>query len=82
VQRPVVPLATRRRYDQIAEQLGARAGVQASSMFGMPTLKLDGKALAGIYGAAMVFKLAGDAHTEAPGLPGRISSTRRAWDDR
>jgi hypothetical protein len=39
-------------------------------MFGMPTLKLDGKALAGIYGEAMVFKLADDAHAEALGLPG------------
>ncbi len=39
-------------------------------MFGMPTLKLDGKALAGIYGDALVFKLAGDAHAEALGLPG------------
>jgi len=61
---------TRRRYEEIAAQLEARAGVKASSMFGMPTLKLDGKALAGLYGEGMVFKLAGDAHAEALGLSG------------
>ena len=70
MERPEVPPATLRRYDEIAAQLEARAGVKASSMFGMPTLKLDGKALAGIYGEAMVFKLSGSAHAEALGLAG------------
>jgi hypothetical protein len=39
-------------------------------MFGMPTLKLDGKALAGLYGDAMTFKLSGDALAEALRLEG------------
>jgi len=65
-----VPPATLRRYEEIATLLEARAGVKASSMFGMPTLKRDGKALAGIYGEGMVFKLAGDAHAHALGLSG------------
>jgi hypothetical protein len=68
--RPPVPPATARRYDAIAAGLAKRAGVKASSMFGMPTLKLDGKALAGIYGDAMVFKLSGEAVAEALRLAG------------
>ena len=39
-------------------------------MFGMPTLKLDGKALAGLYGDAMTFKLSGVPHAEGLALPG------------
>jgi len=70
VDRPVIPPETQRRYDEIAAVLHAEAGVQASSMFGMPTLKRDGKALAGLYGKAMVFKLAGAGHAEAIALPG------------
>ena len=68
--RPPVPPATARRYEEIAAGLAERAGVKASSMFGMPTLKLDGKALAGVYGDAMVFKLSGEAHTAALRLEG------------
>ena len=56
-------------YEEVAAALAAR-GVKASAMFGMPTLKLDGKALAGLYGDAMNFKLAGAAHAEALALPG------------
>jgi hypothetical protein len=68
--RPAVPPATARRYDAIAAGLAERAGVKASSMFGMPTLKLDGKALAGIYGDAMVFKLKGEALADALRIEG------------
>lgn len=58
-----------RHYEQVASRLAA-FGVQASSMFGMPTLKLDGKALAGLYGDAMTFKLASDSLAEALRLDG------------
>ncbi|MDH4335512.1 MAG: hypothetical protein OEW24_09735 [Chloroflexota bacterium] len=58
-----------RHYEQVAARLAAR-GAKTSGMFGMPTLKLDGKALAGLYGDAMVFKLDGDAHAAALRLPG------------
>jgi hypothetical protein len=68
--RPQASALTTERYQRIAAELGQRAGVQASSMFGMPTLKLAGKALAGLYGDAMTFKLAGDAHATALRLPG------------
>jgi hypothetical protein len=68
--RPQASAATLRRYEEVAAALAKRAGVQASSMFGMPTLKLDGKALAGLHGDAMTFKLSGDAHAGALGLVG------------
>ena len=34
-------------------------------MMGMPTLYLGGKAFAGLFGEAMVFKLEGEAHKAA-----------------
>ncbi|MEP7041268.1 MAG: hypothetical protein ABI864_06800 [Chloroflexota bacterium] len=67
-QHPVSP-ATQRRYDEIAAEL-AGAGVKASSMFGMPTLKRNGKALGGLWGDAMTFKLAPEAVAAALRLPG------------
>ena len=68
--RPPVPPATTRRYDEIAAGLAEREGVKASSMFGMPTLKLDGKALAGVYGDSMIFKLSPKGVEEALRLDG------------
>ena len=62
--------ATLRMYEQVAARLAEHSAVKASSMFGMPTLKLDGKALAGIHGDAMVFKLSGEGHADALRLPG------------
>ena len=67
--RPQASPDTVRHYEAVAAGLAAH-GVQASSMFGMPTLKLDGKALAGVHGDAMVFKLSGEAHADALRLPG------------
>jgi hypothetical protein len=61
--------ATQRRYDEIAAGLEG-AGVMASSMFGMPTLKLKGKAIGGLWGDAMTFKLAPDALANALRLEG------------
>jgi hypothetical protein len=68
-ERRSVSAATQRRYDEIAAALDG-AGVKASSMFGMPTLKLNGKALGGLWGDAMTFKLAPDALADALSLPG------------
>jgi hypothetical protein len=64
-----VSSATQLRYDEIAAGL-AGAGVTASSMFGMPTLKRSGKAIGGLWGDAMTFKLAPDAVAEALRLEG------------
>ena len=60
---------TQRRYDEIAAGL-AGAGVKASTMFGMPTLKRNGKAIGGLWGDAMTFKLAPDTLAEALRLEG------------
>lgn len=69
--RPTIPAETRRRYDAIAADLvAAQPGVQASAMFGMPTLKADGKAFAGIAGSGLVFKLSGESHATALAIDG------------
>ena len=67
-----VSAETQRRYDAVAAGL-AGAGVKASSMFGMPTLKLNGKAIGGLWGDAMTFKLAPDALADALRLEGAQS---------
>ena len=56
--------ATRRAYESLGKTLIAQ-GVEMSAMFGMPSFKYSGKAFAGLFGDAMVFKLAGDSHTRA-----------------
>jgi hypothetical protein len=58
--------ATKKAYDEIVASLG----VDDSAMFGMPTMKADGKAFAGIFGDQMVFKLTGTAHADALELKG------------
>jgi hypothetical protein len=60
---------TQRQYDEIAAGLEG-AGVKASSMFGMPTLKRNGKAIGGLWGDAMTFKLAPEALADALRLEG------------
>jgi hypothetical protein len=67
--RPEAASETVRHYEQVAARLASR-GVIAGRMFGMPTLKLDGKAVAGLYGDAMTFKLAPDALADALRLEG------------
>ena len=67
--RPTVSPETMRRYEAVAATL-EQAGVKASSMFGMPTLKRDGKAIGGLYGDAMTFKLSGEALAGALRLDG------------
>jgi hypothetical protein len=70
VDRPSVSDESRAEYDRIAERLALEAGAKAGKMMGMPTLFNDGKAFAGLFGDAMVFKLDGHAHARALDLPG------------
>jgi hypothetical protein len=67
--KPPVSSTTQRLYEEIAAGL-AGAGVKASSMFGMPTLKRNGKAIGGLWGDAMTFKLAPGALADALNLDG------------
>jgi hypothetical protein len=53
----------RARYDEIAGDLAAR-NVVAGQMFGMPTLKADGKAIGGLTDEGMVFKLPDESARE------------------
>lgn len=73
--------ATKKAYDAIVKALGA----DDSAMFGMPTMKAEGKAFTGIFGDALVFKLNGAAHTAALALAGAAlfdpSGTGRAMKE-
>jgi len=57
-------------YESVAKALAGKRGVVASKMFGMPTLKVRGKAFAGLNGDAMTFKLTGAQHAAALKLRG------------
>src|SRR5512143_1593840 len=57
-------------YENIAKELSGRHGAVSTKMFGMPTLKINGKAFAGMANNAMTFKLTGAAHKKALGLKG------------
>jgi hypothetical protein len=85
MERRTVSAETQRRYDEIAAGLEG-AGVKASSMFGMPTLKLNGKAIGGLWGDAMTFKLAPDGLADAlriegaqPFDPSGMGRPMKAW---
>jgi hypothetical protein len=60
---------TEKTYQAIAKALEP-LGVVQSKMFGMPALKANGKAFAGLFGDAIVFKLKDSAHAEAMALAG------------
>lgn len=60
---PVTP-----EYQKLVDHFTSE-GAEASKMFGMPCLKIGGKAFAGTYDKALVFKLTGDTHGEALALP-------------
>lgn len=60
------PASTLERFEAICAELGAESG----TMFGMKTLKAGGKAFAGVFGAALVFKLGGESHATALALAG------------
>jgi hypothetical protein len=58
-------------FDELAEDLRTRhGGVATGTMFGCPSLNIQRKALACLYGDAMVFKLDGTDHAHALALPG------------
>ncbi len=61
--------AAEKAYNDVARKL-AEDGAQISNMFGMPSLKVKGKAFAGLAGDAMVFKLTGEPHKRALSEPG------------
>ena len=66
-------VSAQQTYDEIAAAITDGHRVVASKMFGMPTLKVGGKAFAGLYQDAMTFKL-GPADLEpARRLPGAAS---------
>ena len=61
----------RSQYDAVVEEVTATSPSSSSKMFGMPCLKNEnGKAFAGFYQEAMVFKLGGADHAKALALPG------------
>jgi hypothetical protein len=70
VDRPIASAEAQRQYALVAAQMAGAAGATAGKMMGMPTLYVAGKAFAGLFGDAMVFKLAGDEHAAALALTG------------
>jgi len=61
----------RAEYDAVVTEMTASAPVISSKMFGMPCLKNDlGKAFAGFFRDAMVFKLDAPEHAAALALSG------------
>ncbi len=68
--RPVASADAQQAFERIAGELGGSLGASPGKMMGMPTLYLGGKAFAGLFGDAMVFKLDGEAHAGAIALPG------------
>jgi hypothetical protein len=86
VDRPTASADAMRRYELVSDQLGNAAGATAGKMMGMPTLYLGGKAFAGLYGDAMVFKLTGSDHAAALALvgarlfdPSGVGRPMKAW---
>jgi hypothetical protein len=60
-----------KQYESIIKNMTTEEGVVSSQMFGMPCLKVNGKAFAGLHkGEVMVFKLTDMAHKEALSLSG------------
>lgn len=57
-------------FDAVADELTATSPAVRGMMFGMPCLKQGGKAFAGFYRGAMVFKLGGASHAHALTLAG------------
>jgi hypothetical protein len=58
-------------YDAVVSEMMATSPTSSGKMFGMPCLKnSNGKAFAGFFEGAMVFKLGGDSHGEALALSG------------
>ena len=60
-------ISARAIYEQVGAEL-AGASVRMGTMFGMPVLKLGKRALGGLYGEAMVFKLPLDSDSHRAAL--------------
>ncbi len=61
------------QYEALAETVqNEHPDIESGSLFGMPCLKAGGKAVIGSFDGGAVFKLEGDAHTEALALPGSV----------
>ncbi|HVD00123.1 MAG TPA: hypothetical protein VNG93_03110 [Candidatus Dormibacteraeota bacterium] len=63
-------MAARDSYHEIAAAVTDGHEVVASQMFGMPVLKVRGKAFAGLHGEVMTFKLPSEEFQKAMKLPG------------
>jgi hypothetical protein len=63
-------MAAQQDYDAIAAEITDGHEIVASKLFGMPTLKVRGKAFAGLFGEAMSFKLSPADLEAANRLPG------------
>ena len=59
-----MPKTSQDHYEAVAAAL-ADDGAVMSQMFGMPSLKINGKAFAGLWDEYMIFKLTGDTHAQA-----------------
>jgi hypothetical protein len=58
-------------FTEISRALSAKnESVEKGQMFGMPCIKANRKAFAGLFEDTMVFKLSGDAHAQALALQG------------
>jgi hypothetical protein len=81
---PATRPETTKAFDSLASAF-AKDGVEKGAMFGMPSLKANGKAFAGVFGDALVFKLGGDTHAGALALSGAVlfdpSGTGRAMKE-
>ena len=64
------PLSRERFAEIVQEPPFLDGDVVPSKMFGMPCIKVNGKAFAGLYHSDMTFKLAGDSHAKALDLEG------------
>jgi hypothetical protein len=61
------PMAVEKAYLETGRSLG---DVEESQMFGKPCFKVNGKAFMSLFDNYVVFKLTGNAHETALGLPG------------
>lgn len=74
-------------YDALVKTLmAANSTLTEGSLFGMPCLKRDGKAVLGAFDGGVVFKLSGEAHAGALALegselfdPGGKGRPMKAW---
>ena len=60
---------TQAAFDSVVDGLSSDGAI-AGKMFGMPCIKIGGKAFAGYFNGDMVFKLRGPAHERALALEG------------